>query len=178
MPLSSFVLQPFDHVPGTSFCLTGSLSRQGSALHVRYTLTGALEALCLPPPAASPERRDNLWQESCFEFFFAEEGEEAYREVNIAPSGHWNVYCFDCYRRGMRQAGEVLSLDCRISRESRRFTLEATLDPGKTGFTGKSLRAGISAVLLARDNSMSYWALAHPGEKPDFHDRRGFLLRL
>ena len=35
---------------------------------------------------------------------------------------------------------------------------------------------GLSAVCEARDGSLQYWALRHPAERPDFHDRRSFAL--
>ena len=39
----------------------------------------------------------------------------------------------------------------------------------------RPLQAGLSAVLLHGDGMRSYWALAHRGVEPDFHDRRAFL---
>jgi hypothetical protein len=38
--------------------------------------------------------------------------------------------------------------------------------------------AGLAAVLESDDGSLSYWALAHGGEKPDFHDPASFALRV
>jgi len=40
-----------------------------------------------------------------------------------------------------------------------------------------SLRIGLSAVIEASDG-LSYWALRHPVDKPDFHDADGFALLL
>jgi hypothetical protein len=37
---------------------------------------------------------------------------------------------------------------------------------------------GLSAVLEEKDGTKSYWALAHPGEKPDFHDAGCFAAHL
>jgi hypothetical protein len=34
-------------------------------------------------------------------------------------------------------------------------------------------RVGLTAVVEARDGSLSYWALAHPPGKPDFHSAAG-----
>ena len=33
----------------------------------------------------------------------------------------------------------------------------------------------LTMVLEEHDGGLSYWALCHPGNEPDFHDRRGFL---
>jgi hypothetical protein len=38
--------------------------------------------------------------------------------------------------------------------------------------------AAITAVIEEADGTKSYWALAHPGEKPDFHHPDGFVLEL
>jgi hypothetical protein len=37
---------------------------------------------------------------------------------------------------------------------------------------------GLSVVLEERDGTKSYWALAHPSEKPDFHHPDCFVARL
>jgi len=47
------------------------------------------------------------------------------------------------------------------------------LEPGAA-----ALRLGASAVLETRDGVLSYWALAHPAARPDFHAAGGFTLRL
>jgi hypothetical protein len=39
-------------------------------------------------------------------------------------------------------------------------------------------RLGLSAVIEAVDGAMSYWALAHPSAKPDFHHPDSFVLDL
>jgi hypothetical protein len=42
----------------------------------------------------------------------------------------------------------------------------------------RRLRLGLSAVIERADGGHSSWALAHPGERPDFHDPAGFVLRI
>jgi hypothetical protein len=39
-------------------------------------------------------------------------------------------------------------------------------------------RLGLSAVIEATDGTISYWALAHPSDKPDFHHPDSFVLEL
>jgi hypothetical protein len=43
---------------------------------------------------------------------------------------------------------------------------------------GSPLRAGAAAVIEEMDGQMTYWALAHPAERPDFHHRLGFVLQV
>ena len=37
---------------------------------------------------------------------------------------------------------------------------------------------GLTAVIEDADGGIAYWALAHPGEQPDFHHPASFTLRL
>ena len=41
-----------------------------------------------------------------------------------------------------------------------------------------SPRLALSAVVEETDGRLSYWALTHPAERPDFHHRDGFVLPL
>jgi hypothetical protein len=43
---------------------------------------------------------------------------------------------------------------------------------------GTTWELGLSAVLEENDGTKSYWALAHPGDKPDFHAPGCFAARL
>ena len=54
--------------------------------------------------------------------------------------------------------------------------LAATID--LSGLPKGVWRVGFSAVIEERDGTMSYWALAHPPGKPDFHHRDCFALEL
>lgn len=39
-------------------------------------------------------------------------------------------------------------------------------------------RLGLSAVIEGVDGAISYWALVHPSDKPDFHHPDSFVLDL
>jgi hypothetical protein len=41
-----------------------------------------------------------------------------------------------------------------------------------------SLRLALSVVVEETDGRLSYWAITHPAERPDFHHRDGFVLPL
>jgi hypothetical protein len=43
---------------------------------------------------------------------------------------------------------------------------------------GVGLRLGLSAVVEDKARVLSYWALKHPAEKPDFHHADGFVIEL
>ena len=55
------------------------------------------------------------------------------------------------------------------------FVLTATLD---TALLADSPLAGLSMVIEEKDSTKSYWAIAHPSGKPDFHDPACFALQL
>jgi hypothetical protein len=46
------------------------------------------------------------------------------------------------------------------------------------GKEGSPLRLGLAAVIETTDGALSYWALAHPAARPDFHRREGWTLQL
>lgn len=154
--------------PGPLERLTVDLGREGPALRLRYLAEGRVEEVAWPRPADG--RADDLWRHTCFEAFV--EGDGGYVEFNLSPSGQWASYRFDAPRQGMRDATETPS-PARVDRASGRLALESrlTLPPGAS-------RLGLSAVIEALDGSFSWWAVAHPSDKPDFHHPDSFVLEL
>ena len=150
------------------------LERNGGTLWARWLVDAPLDRLVLPDPG-EPARRDGLWRTTCFELFVAWGG-EAYLEVNAAPSGDWAAYRFDAPRRGMTPLAidaPVVTLDAGEEWVSVEATL--ILPPE---FAGRPLTANIAAVIETTDGALSHWALAHPADRPDFHDRSCFRLAL
>ena len=99
-----------------------------------------------------------------------------YYEFNFAPSTQWAAYRFSDYRSGMRAAAEigVLPIETRSSPDC--YTLQATLDLDRLPDLPRDAlwRLGLSAVIEDMSGRKSYWALAHPSGKPDFHHADGF----
>ena len=58
----------------------------------------------LLPTTDHPERKDELWNTTCFEAFLRPQGSDVYFELNMSPSGDWAAYRFNSYRSGMRKA--------------------------------------------------------------------------
>jgi hypothetical protein len=126
------------------------------------------------PEATEPTRVDELWRTTCFEAFLRPLGDENYREWNFAPSGQWATYEFSGYRENMVAAKADLAPYIRMEDNFTWWALGATIAvPADTNW-----EIGLSAVLEEKDGTKSYWALAHPGEKPDFHDPGCFVARL
>ncbi|MBE0569412.1 MAG: DOMON-like domain-containing protein [Deltaproteobacteria bacterium] len=175
----NFRLEPFpgeEEPPG--FRIAGTVRRRAGSFSIAYELAGDLSSLAIPPPAASPERRDRLWEETCLEFFLGEKDSGAYREFNLSPSGHWNAYRFAAYREGMREEEAIGSLPFRVRRERNSLRISLELDLGRIFSGSRDIDVGICAVVRTTAGGTSHWALAHSGPRPDFHRREGFRLSL
>ena len=149
------------------------------ALRLRYFVDCDVSRIALPPPAA-PRPVDGLWRHTCFEAFIAGETSTAYCEFNFSPSTEWAVYGFTSYREGMAQLEHALAPQVAVSITDDRIALEAIV-PRETllALPGDSmLRLGLAAVIERADGGHSYWALTHPGDRPDFHDPAGFVLQI
>ncbi|MGQ0384301.1 MAG: DOMON-like domain-containing protein [Gammaproteobacteria bacterium] len=118
-------------------------------------------------------RSHGLWRQTCFEAFLAAADAPGYLEFNFAPSGAWAAWRFDARRQGMQPLELPRPPDIRSNRSER--SLELTVQ-FPLPFASPSWRLGLAAVLEDNVGRMSYWALAHPGPQPDFHDPAGFLL--
>lgn len=143
-----------------------------------YRIEGDIDQLQLPSPRRSAHA-DGLWKHTCFEAFIRRPGTPAYIELNFSPSSEWAIYRFDDYRAGMRaiEAAPAPRILCR-RREDR---LEADVDvplPALDLSTRDELHIAVSAVLEDQHGQISYWALAHAPQQPDFHHPDGFVFKL
>ena len=169
-PAPTAVLQPH---PGTGETpVTGlevHVKRDGLLLWLRFVVWGEVGRIAWPAEAAQG-RADDLWRHTCFEAFV--ETDDGYVEYNLSPSGQWATYRFDSPRMGMRNAEEVatvLGMDGAFDQ----MALE-----GRIELPHGANRLGLSAVIEDIDGCISYWALAHPSAKPDFHHPDSFVLEL
>ncbi len=175
----SQLLHPHPDCPaptGVSLSVSWTMLQQG-LLIVEYRVCDPEARIRWPMAARVPVRTDNLWQHSCFEAFVGSANGSAYAEFNLAASGAWAAYAFDRYRDGMRDLALAAPpvIDPAESRHWR-----ATIDlGGLDDLIGPTpWRLAITAVIEADDGSKSYWSLAHPAGKPDFHHPDCFAARL
>ena len=174
-------LIPHPATPGTALsALEAEIDRgPDGRLALRYRAAGDPAAVRLAP-AAPPERRDELWKQTCFEAFIRAGAGSGYLELNFAPSGDWAAYRFDGYRAGMRPALDVGAPAITLAQTEAGFEVAVAVDLSATeDLAGDTPWAvGLSAVIEAADGRMSYWALAHPPKRPDFHHADCFALEL
>lgn len=158
--------------------IAGTARRRADILSIRCTLRGDMAKVAIPAQSGFPGRMDRLWEDTCLELFLCAGGSEPYWEFNLSPAGHWNVYGFSSCRKGMREEPAFPSLPFAVAIEEGAVRFSIDLDLGNIIPAGHALEMGIAAVIRTTAGSRSYWALAHPGTRPDFHRRDTFTLGL
>ncbi|QEL63571.1 hypothetical protein OTERR_00950 [Oryzomicrobium terrae] len=161
----------------TGIAVTAGPTRDGG-LALDYRLQGDLAALRIASPA-TPLDPDRLWAHTCFEVFLARGDQPAYREYNFSPSGQWAAYAFADYRQrdgALALPAPTLAWHREADREAGVLALRATLPATALPQGEGPLRLALTTVVERADGPLSYWALAHPAGKPDFHHRDGFAL--
>lgn len=155
--------------------------RADKYLFISFYVTGTMEEIAWPGRSASGgktwTRADELWRHSCFEVFGAVAGEPGYFEVNLATSGRWAAYGFLGYRDGMGAAENIGMIKGNWRIRPHKAELHAVIETPRD-YEGADWLLGPSAVIEAGDQTISYWALAHPPGPPDFHHPDCFALEL
>ena len=149
------------------------------ALRLRYFLDGEIDRIALPPRGIG-RRAERLWQHTCFEAFVARSDARAYCELNFSPSRSGPHSDSRAYREGMSpialQRDPAIAVSVVRGPARARGVVGPEILLALPGMS--SLKLGLSAVIEETDGRLSYWALVHPAERPDFHHRDGFVLPL
>lgn len=146
-------------------------------LKIEFVVLGPVEVLDLPSPT-TPEFRDELWRQTCFEAFVGSGNEKNYVEYNASPARHYAIYRFENYRAGMQPGLNLPAPDIWTDLTTeQRFDLTLWLDLRPLASMNPR-RLGLSAVLKGKNGRISHWALAHPEGKADFHHPDGFQIEL
>lgn len=144
------------------------------ALSLRYIVAGRIDDVIIPPPSEAL-RRDGLWRNTCFEAFVRLSPRAPYYEFNLSPSTEWAAYRFASYRTGISVDAtppEIAALRGRDRYELRVSLVLPDLD------VPRPWELGLSAVIEEGKGHKSYWALAHPPGRPDFHHDDCFAVQL
>lgn len=177
LPLTDLRCHP-SAVAGAVSQIRAGARRGSGAVTLRFDLEGRLDRLAIPA-FSGPERADGLWRHTCFEVFLRRPGEPGYLELNLAPSGRWAAYRFEDYRHGLCNLELARAPAATVRRTHRRLELDFLFGPlpSPWSFPG-ILRLALCAVVEAADGSLSYWALAHPTDRPDFHHPESAILEV
>ncbi|MGA8497692.1 MAG: DOMON-like domain-containing protein [Xanthobacteraceae bacterium] len=147
---------------------------RSDSLILSFVVSGRIGDLRMPP-VMTAARRDELWRQTCFEAFARPSAGSGYYEFNFSPSTQWAVYQFSGYRSGMRIATEIGAPRIEVRSSAETYTVQAALE---LDGLSSPLHLGLSAVLEETNGRKSYWALAHPPGKADFHHADCFALEL
>jgi hypothetical protein len=148
-------------------------------LTLQFDLQGGIEVVQMAAAKPSPERQDQLWQNTCFEFFLGLAGSPQYWEFNLSPSGDWNVYRFSDYREGMARELAYKDFPFHLAYpQPDQVSLQVSFDLADIASLGQPFDLGITMVILDETQTHSYWALAHMGSEADFHRRDSFKITI
>ena len=129
-----------------------------------------------PQASSAPGRKDELWKESCFECFIQDGDGNSYLEFNGSLSGDWNLYSFTAYREGMKAVPvETENSPKLFVLNQNESMLEVEWKIARSILPKEVSKLSLTTVLKTNDGSVSYWALEHTGERPDFHLRSSFV---
>ena len=148
---------------------------KSGSLMLTFCLVGDISGLSIPE-SRSPRRADYLWRHTCFEAFVMEGEGPEYREFNFSPSGEWAVYDFRGYRNGGVLENK-LAPGIVVHKTMDRLELGAEIGQVLLPH-GRPLRLGLSAIVEDAAGILSYWALRHPPDKPDFHHIDAFAVQM
>jgi hypothetical protein len=150
--------------------------KPGGLLWMRYHVECEQPAIILAGPE-EPNRTDFLWKHTCFETFITREDQSNYIEFNFCPSSRWAAYQFTDYREGAADLPVETAPEIYLEASESHIAIEVDLLLPKAWRDGEMLM-GITTIIEDKDEELSYWALKHPGEKQEFHDRSCFILPL
>ena len=174
-----FILQPFPTTqPLPDVQIIGNITRNENKLNLDYTLNGNIAEVDIASPSDTPTRKDELWQDTCFEFFLSIKDSPGYWEFNLSPSGDWNVYRFTGYRQGMAEETAFTELPFSVERRLDSLALSLDLDLAKIVWGEAAIEVAITMVIKDQNSEVSYWALTHRGVAADFHLRDSFIIEL
>lgn len=143
--------------------VTATITATPQGCEAEFRLEGRISNIVVPPHAGS-ERRDNLWQATCFEIFWQPLGGTYYREFNLSPSGRWAAYDFDSFRKGMCDA-PVGAIAVACSHDDSGLVLRASI----AADLPSPAQVALNAVVEHADGVKQFWALAFPPGPPEFH---------
>jgi len=153
--------------------------RSAGLLRLHFRVVGDLARVRIPA-RSTPRVVQGLWRHTCLEAFLAVDGRPEYHELNLSPSGEWMVHAFRGYRDVEPIADEALApqITSRFAGDAFELDAEIALERLSLTYRAAPLAVGLCAVIEDQSGALSYWALRHPRDQPDFHDAASFALRL
>jgi hypothetical protein len=179
--MAKFTLIPFpgqDH-PNLSFC--SEFNQNDGSLYISYKLSGDLSSIDLGEGKPHHSRVLKLWEKTCFELFIQNSKKE-YVEFNFSPVFEWNSFYFEKKGDPLKEFQKMdgVKLDILLSLDVFHLIVEIDKKKFPVNFFDKSengvfhLSAGITGVVKEKSGRLSYWALEHADQRPNFHHPDSF----
>ncbi|MCK6604699.1 MAG: hypothetical protein HUU43_13790 [Ignavibacteriaceae bacterium] len=165
-------LYPFD--PCSFLQMTALVNIFSGTIEINYFLRGETDKVLLPQSAAEPQRKMNLWDKTCFEFFMAPSDMPHYWEFNFSPSGDWNCFRLENYRKDASFPEIEVPVMHLETRQGLIF-FQALLNIPEITESAESWDIQIPAVIQLQDKSLRFWSNSHFCDEPDFHSRKNFI---
>ncbi|WP_455206200.1 DOMON-like domain-containing protein [Kaarinaea lacus] len=174
----TFSLQPFDSsiTENLPISVTGTCRLRDNQIDICYRISGAIQKIQFPALSQRPSRKDQLWNSTCCELFVGASDKSTYWEYNLSPSHDWAIFGFTDYRENKTDELSVSVLEVNTEFDNdKEYGLNSILTL-PDALVGQNLDIGISMVIQDKAGNPHYYALSHPGARPDFHDRKCFSI--
>ncbi len=146
--------------------------RDNKLWDILYCLEGDIESINIPQLVEEGQRKDRLWEKTCFELFFFHPKKEEYFEWNFSPDTNWAFYHFKQYRQRHTEPTsnfEMVKINQYTDQRTKMIlsarilfdTTEPLLSP--------------CAVISHKNGRKSYFSSTHLREEPDFHDKKSAI---
>lgn len=177
---SAWKLVVHPNVPGPSSTdIEATMEWSGATgLEVCFRVSGNVASLRIPQRVGSI-RQDGLWKHTCFELFLLYP-DSSYIEFNFAPSTQWAAYCFQSYRDTRSELALNVHPEIGMKLKPTELQLRVVVDLSTVLSRVRvgALKASLSAVIEDSAGNLSYWAISHSRDKPDFHHPDSFVATL
>jgi hypothetical protein len=163
--MKTYSLIPFDKSSAPDISIEVAAQLENQKLCLQYTLIGDVTEIDWPV-FDKVQLAEGLWQTTCLECFLLLEDGKRYIELNFSPKGSWHIYYFDDYRKASVNLDKLVSIEnIKVNQENDTYQLTSTISLGDI-----SMRSmGFTAVIETKQQQLSYWALQHDEQQPDFH---------
>ena len=172
---------PFKKTKSTdSLRIQAALTKMSLAWCIEFRITGDLQHVKWPNPQQSYTKQNDLWKTTCFELFCKPSSQSTdYFEWNFSPSGNWGFFAFKNYRDPLtlytRHSGGFLG--SHMTQTDGVCVLTTYINTHFSSMLSlETLQFHFTAVVEHSNGELSYWALRHAPEKPDFHAPACFVL--
>lgn len=120
------------------------------------------------------ERRWNLWENTCFEFFIGSLDSSDYLEFNASAYGDWNVFFLTDYRAALTEYKECKLLLSRVEKVNQDYQLnyEFKISIFDQFEVSLSRLIASSTAVIHTSKGVQYFAKEHPEGKADFHNKK------